>query len=165
MLTIVDYSVNIVDLIVNYEEISMNKHIGQIDPKTGEIMNGCMVYIPYRPKLKERWFMAFQDGLEEIAKDPELTLVPKNVLLYLYSKLDFENFIEQTQKEIAQALGIHKEQISRAMKLLIKKQIILESSNSGRSKFYRLNPNYGWKGKTNNLNEYRLKVIQGNKDG
>ena len=51
----------------------MNKYIEQVDRKTGEVMQGCMVWIPHRPKLTERWFMAFQDAFEEIAKDPEMT--------------------------------------------------------------------------------------------
>ena len=145
----------------------MQKHVEQIDRETGEVMQGCMVYIPYRPRLTERWFMAFQDAFEEIAKDPELTLEPKNVLFYLYSKLDFENFIQQSQADIAEGLGIKKQQVSRAMKMLIAKQIILEGPKVGRSKCYRLNPNYGWKGKVKPLQEARreqLKVIDGGRD-
>ena len=116
----------------------MQKHVEQIDRETGEVMQGCMVYIPYRPRLTERWFMAFQDAFEEIAKDPELTLEPKNVLFtYLYSKLDFENFIQQSQADIAEGLGIKKQQVSRAMKMLIAKQIILEGPKVGRSKCYK----------------------------
>ena len=145
----------------------MQKHVEQIDRETGEVMQGCMVYIPYRPRLTERWFMAFQDAFEEIAKDPELTLEPKNVLFYLYSKLDFENFIQQSQADIAEGLGIKKQQASRAMKMLIAKQIILEGPKVGRSKCYRLNPNYGWKGKVKTLQELRkeqFKVIEGGKE-
>ena len=145
----------------------MQKHVEQIDRETGEVMQGCMVYIPYRPRLTERWFMAFQDAFEEIAKDPELTLEPKNVLFYLYSKLDFENFIQQSQADIAEGLGIKKQQVSRAMKMLIAKQIILEGPKVGRSKCYRLNPNYGWKGKVKTLQELRkeqFKVIEGGKE-
>lgn len=145
----------------------MQKYVEQIDQQTGEVMQGCMVYIPYRPKLTERWFMAFQDAFEEIAKDPELTLEPKNVLFYLYSKLDFENFIQQSQADIAEGLGTKKQQVSRAMKLLISKQIVIEGPKVGRSKCYRLNPNYGWKGKVKNLQEVRreqLQVIKGGKE-
>jgi hypothetical protein len=53
------------------------------------------------------------------------------------------------------------------MKLLTTKQIVLEGPKVGRSKCYRLNPNYGWKGKVKTLQEARreqLKVIQGGKD-
>ena len=78
----------------------MNKYIEQIDRETGEVMKGCMVYIPYRPRLTERWFMAFQDTFEELAKDREITNEPRRVLDYMFSKLDFENFIQLSQKTL-----------------------------------------------------------------
>ena len=86
----------------------MQKHVEQIDSQTGEVMQGCMVYIPYRPKLTERWFMAFQDSFEEIAKDEDLTGETFRVLFYLYSKLDFENFIQQTKKRLQMDLRCKK---------------------------------------------------------
>ena len=105
----------------------MQKHVEQIDSQTGEVMQGCMVYIPYRPRLTERWFMAFQDSFEEIAKDGDMTGETYKVLFYLYSKLDFENFIQQTQIEIAESLGMQKQRVSRAMKVLTSKQIVLKA--------------------------------------
>ncbi len=145
----------------------MQKYVEQVDRQTGEVMQGCMVWIPQRPKLTERWFMAFQDTFEELAKDPDMTGENYKVLFYLYSKLDFENFIQQSQKDIAEGLGMRKENVSRAMKLLTSKQIVLEGPKVGRSKCYRLNPNYGWKGKVKSLQEARreqLQVIQGGKE-
>lgn len=54
------------------------------------------------------------------------------------------------------------------MKILISKQIILEGPKVGRSRCYRLNPNYGWKGKVKNLEEMRKRekmvVIKGGKE-
>jgi len=148
----------------------MNKQIIQVDSDTGEEVQGCMVWIPYRPKMTQRWFMAFQDSFEEIAKDPDMTGENYRVLMYLYSKLDFENFIQQSQKDIAEGLGMRKENISRAMKLLVEKQIVLEGPKIRRSKCYRLNPHYGWKGKVKNLENYQkdenrkaLELIQGGK--
>ena len=145
----------------------MNKFIEQIDRETGEVMQGCMVYLPYRPKITERWFMAFQDSFEEIAKDPEMTGETFRVLTYLYSKLDFENFIQQSQKDVAEGLGMQKTHVSRAMRVLTSKQIVLEGPKVGRSKCYRLNPHYGWKGKVKTLQEARreqLRVIEGGKE-
>lgn len=142
----------------------MKKQIEQIDSETGEIMQGCMVWVPQRPKLTERWFMAFQDTFIELAKDPELTLEPKNILLYMFGRLDFENFIQLSQTEIAEALGMRQSHVSRAIKMLTNKQIILEGPKVGRSKCYRLNPHYGWKGKVTNLQEARrshLSYIEG----
>lgn len=145
----------------------MRKQIEQVDQATGEVLKGCMVWIPYRPKLTERWFMAFQDAFEELAKDKEITSEPRRVLDYLFSKLDFENYIQQSQQDITKALGMHKSQVSEAIKLLVRKQIILEGPKVGRSKCYRLNPNYGWKGKVKNLKEYQkeqFRMIKGGKD-
>ena len=88
------------------------------------------------------------------------------VLMYLYSKLDFENFIQQSQMDIAEGLGIQSKRVSRAMKVLTSKQIVLEGPKVGRSRCYRLNPNYGWKGKVKTLQELRkeqFKVIEGGK--
>ena len=51
-----------------------------------------MVWIPERPKLTERWFMAFQDAFEELAKDREITNEPRRVLDYMFSKLGLRKF-------------------------------------------------------------------------
>lgn len=145
----------------------MQKYVEQVDRNTGEVMQGCMVWIPQRPKLTERWFMAFQDSFIEIAKDPDMTGETLRVLMYLYGLLDFENYIQQSQKEIAEGLRMRKEHVSRAMKLLTSKQIVLEGPKVGRSKCFRLNPDYGWKGKVKSLQEARrerLQVIQGGKE-
>ena len=144
----------------------MKKHIEQVDVETGEIL-GRMVWVPYKPRLTERWFMAFQDTFIEIAKDPDMTGETMKVLMYLFGKLDFENFIQQSQQDIAKALGMQKQNISRAIRVLVSKQIIFEGPRVGRSKCFRLNPNYGWKGKVKTLQEARreqLTVIQGGKE-
>ena len=144
----------------------MKRHIEQVDAETGEIL-GRMVWVPYKPRLTERWFMAFQDTFIEIAKDPDMTGETMKVLMYLFGKLDFENFIQQSQQDIAKALGMQKQNISRAIRVLVSKQIIFEGPRVGRSKCFRLNPNYGWKGKVKTLQEARreqLTVIQGGKE-
>lgn len=143
-----------------------SRHIEQVDTNTGEVLRGCMVYIPYRPRHTERFFMAFQDGLIEIAKDGELTLEPTKVLMFLFGQLSFENYLHISQKDIAEALGMQKPNVSRAMKLLIAKGIILDGPKVGRMKSYRLSPDLGWKGRVTNLEKHRrdrLKVIPGGK--
>ena len=95
--------------------------------------------------------MAFQDAFEELAKDREITNEPRRVLDYMFSKLDFENFIQLSQKEIIEILGINKSNVSKAIKLLTRKTDCIEGPKVGRSRCYRLNPNYGWKGKVKNL--------------
>ena len=47
-----------------------------------------------------------QDTFIEIAKDPDMTGETMKVLMYLFGKLDFENFIQQTQIDVAEGLGM-----------------------------------------------------------
>ena len=142
----------------------MNKRMTQIDPETGEVQEGCMVWIPHRPKIKERFFMGFQDALIEIATDPEITQEPHKLFLFLLCHLDYENYIHISQKEMAEKLGMKQSAVSRAMSLLCRKYIVELAPGTGRTKCYRLNPHFGWKGKVTNLNEARknqMKLIQG----
>lgn len=140
--------------------------VSQFDTLTGEVMNGCLVYIPVRPKLSGGWFMVFQEAFEALAKDPDMTGESWRILSYLFSKLDFENDIHVAQKDIAEALNMRKQHVSRAMKLLCDKQIVLKGPQVGRASTYHLNAYYGWKGKVKNLQEARkggLTVIDGGK--
>lgn len=137
-----------------------SRHIEQVDANAGEVLRGCMVYIPYRPRHTERFFMAFQDGLIEIAKDGELTGADFRVLLHLFGQLSFENYLHISQKDIAEALGMQKPNVSRAMKLLIAKGIILDGPKVGRMKSYRLSPDLGWRGRVTNLEKHRRNRLQ-----
>lgn len=52
--------------------------------------------------------------------------------------------------DIADELKMQKTNVSRAIKNLIYFGIILKGPKSGRSKTYRLNPQFGWKGTISN---------------
>ena len=129
------------------------RNIGTVDLDTGEILEGTPVWVGVKRNnpFGSRYFMANQDALLLLAKDPELTLEPKNVLLYLFARLDFENFIQVPQVEIVEDLGMQKQNVNRSVKLLIEKGILISGPKVGRSSSYRLNPNYGWKGKVHHL--------------
>lgn len=108
--------------------------------------------------------MAFQDAFLELAKDREITGEVQRVLLYFFGRLDFDNYIHLAQTEIADALGMKKANVSRAVRILCDKQIILKGPKTGRTITYRLNANYGWKGKVRNRDKVRFQVIKGGKD-
>jgi hypothetical protein len=132
-----------------------------VNSKTGEIKDGYFVYIPYpKPKITaNRWIMTFQDSLKLIATDKDMTGQTLKVMLLLMSDLEFENYITIKQVAIAKELGIHKVDVSKAMKLLVEKGIILkvkEGSTTG----YKLNPNYGWKGKASNMQKERERIVK-----
>lgn len=103
-----------------------------------------------------------QAALATIAK--ELNLDQFRVLMMLLADLDYENFIQVQQIEIAEKIGMQKTNVSRAIRNLIEFGIIFEGPKIGRSRSYRLNPEFGWKGTVSNHKKALrngLSVIQG----
>jgi len=124
-----------------------------VDLSTGEVLP-AITWV--RKKWKgESFIMVFQEAFKALAKDKEITYEARRVLDLLFSKLDFENYILVPQTEIAQELGMQKPNVSRAIKILIQKGIILEGPKVDRSRGYRLNHSWGWKGTLKNLRVLR----------
>jgi|GEM_PF-1004351 len=132
-----------------------------VNQKTGEKKEGYFVYIAYpKPKIVgNRWIMTFQDSLEIIATDSDLTGQTLRVLMFLMSTLEFENYITIKQVAIADRLKIYKPDVSKAMRLLVDKGIILKVKE-GTATAYKLNPEYGWKGKVSNREIERKRIAK-----
>lgn len=120
--------------------------------------------------------MAMQDGLEYLAKlisEKKLTGQDFSVLLYMMSKLDFENYINIPQKQICDELKIKKSNVSTSIKKIIELGILHKGVRIGSCLTYRLDPNFGYKGKSKNISsldksidkarKLGLKVIDSNK--
>ena len=135
------------------------KNVYQYDTHTGELLDGVLVYcgVKFNP-YAGGWLMNNQKALELLSKQKDFKGETLRVLLFLMSRLDFENLIEISKVEISKELDIHRVNVSKAFKQLIDKGILLEGPKVGRSFAYRLNPDYGWKGKVKNLNEYRKEI-------
>jgi DNA-binding MarR family transcriptional regulator len=86
------------------------------------------------------------EALITLAQDKDITGGCYRVLFILLGQLDFENYIYVPQKEIAEKLDMDPAQVSRSIKLLVQKGILLHSPCG-----YRLNANYDWKGKVRHL--------------
>lgn len=128
----------------------MRRRLGTIDLDTGEIVSGVAVLVGGKSAFTQlygrRFCVMSQEAFQLIAADRELTLEPKNVLFYLFSRLDFDNFIQVPQSEIVEALRMDKANVSKAIKLLVEKGILIRGPKVGYSYAFRLNPNYGYKG-------------------
>jgi hypothetical protein len=126
------------------------RRVISVDAETGEILEGVPVWVGRKTAFTglygRQWFIMAQDAWLALAKDKELTLAPKNVLLYLLSQLDFENFIQVQQVDIAKALEMDKAKVSKAIKLLLEKGVLIRGPKLARSSSFRLNPNFGYKG-------------------
>lgn len=148
----------------------MNKHdkwknVALFNTLTGEILEGGIpVYINGKVKWREDWFMGIQEAFSALARDNDLTGYSYKILNYLFSKLGFENYICVTQQEISKELNIRKEHVSREIKRLADKRIIIKGPKLGRTTTYRLNSEYGWRGSVKNLSKDRtsthLKVVE-----
>lgn len=123
---------------------------------TGEKLEGIIVYCGVKQNpYNKGWIMNSQEALKLLATDEDLRGEAYKVLLILMATLDFENWIQISQKEIAETLKMKKQNVSRAISLLEKKGIIFRGPKIGKSYAFRLNPDFGWKGKVKNLNDYR----------
>ncbi len=124
-----------------------------IDVATGELVPA--ISLVRRSWKGERFFVGFQEAFAHIAKE-KIGSEAKDVFLFLLSRLDFENYIFVPQVEIAKELDMQRPNVSRAVSVLVERGILLEGPKVNRSRTFRLNHTYGWKGKLSNL-----KVLRG----
>jgi predicted transcriptional regulator len=141
--------------------VTKDDKVQTVNRKTGEVKEGYFVYIAYpKPKITgNRWIMTFQDSLELIATDKDMTGQTLKVMLLLMGNLEFENYITIRQVAIAKKLGMDKADVSKAMKLLVDKGIILKVKE-GTTTGYKLNPHYGWKGKASNMQKETARIAK-----
>lgn len=141
------------------------RKVTQVDLETGEDLGGFVAVIRPRQKSSfQRHFTMNQAALITIAN--ELNHDQMRVLMALLADLDYENYIQVAQIDIAETLKMQKTHVSRAIKNLIEFGIVIEGPKIGRSKTYRLNPQFGWKGTVSNHKKALkngLSVIQGGK--
>jgi DNA-binding transcriptional regulator GbsR (MarR family) len=128
---------------------------GYVDKYTGEEFGFPVIVGRKRSPYSKGWVMNSQEALEIVAKDKDITGETYRVLFLICARLDFENWVQLSITEIAQELNLKQPHVSRAMKVLEDKEIILRGPKVGRSYAFMLNPDFGWKGKVKNLEEYR----------
>lgn len=120
------------------------------DIKTGEVKRGALVWIPEKAKSQfgRSWFQMAQDTLKKINENRKL-LGLEGVVVFnaLMSRLDFENFIQVAQSEIADELDMKPSNVSRAISRLESLGFIRRGPKVGRSSTYQLHPELAWKGK------------------
>jgi DNA-binding transcriptional ArsR family regulator len=128
---------------------------GYVDKYTGEEYGFPVIIGRKKNPYSKGWVMNSQEALEIVAKDKDIKGETYRVLFFICARLDFENWVQLSVSEIAEELELKRPNVSRAIKLLEKKEIIIRGPKVGRSYAFRLNPYFGWKGKVKNLNDYR----------
>lgn len=133
-----------------------------VDPGTGEILSLTMPYKQIKSNLGGGWMAIYQDAMDYLANE-KLNYEEYRVLMKLFAKLDFENYIRITQTKIASELGMQRTNVTRAIKGLLDRDILRKGPKVGGSNTYRLNPMIGHKGRAINKTkkEYEhLKIIK-----
>jgi hypothetical protein len=130
---------------------------GYVDKYTEEEYGFPVIVGRKRNPYEKGWVMNSQEALEIVAKDKEIKGETYRVLFFICARLDFENWVQISGTEIANELGMRKQHVSEAMKILEAKEIILRGPKVGRSYAFMLNPEFGWKGKVIHLEKYREK--------
>ena len=127
--------------------------IENIDAVTGEVLQGTMMFVPEKKKsaFGKDWFAMAQDALSFLASNRKV-LGEEGFAVFcaVASRLDFENFIQISQVQLARELGMSAPNFSRAMKRLATLEIIVKGPKVGVSQTYRMNPSVGWKGSARN---------------
>ena len=128
---------------------------GYVDKYTGEEYGFPVIVGRKRNPYGNGWVMNSQDAMIALAKDKDIKGETHRVLWFIGGILDFENWVQLSVTEIANELDLKQPAVSRAMKVLEEKEIILRGPKVGRSYAFMLNPDFGWKGKVKNLEDYR----------
>ncbi len=128
---------------------------GYVDKYTGEEYGFPVIIGRKRDPYAKGWVMNSQEAMVILAKDKDIKGETHRVLWFIGGILDFENWVQLSVTEIANELDLKQPSVSRAMKVLETKEIILRGPKVGRSYAFMLNPDFGWKGKVKNLDEYR----------
>ena len=118
------------------------RYLTLVDKDTGEVKG----HFPIKSKgLGTGWIGLYQEASINLAK-ANLPNEQYRVIFYLLGRLDFENYLRISQKQMSQDLGMKQPAISRALKALEDRYIIMEGPRAGLNKTYHLNPYIAHKG-------------------
>lgn len=135
------------------------------DVRTGEVQEGTLLWVPKkaRSQFGRDWFQMAQDTLK-VLNQHRKTLGMEGMAVFnaLLSRLDFENFIQVSQTEIAAELQMRPSNVSRAIKKLIEHGFLKTGPKVGKSHTFQLHPELAWKGKSQNHFGAREKARQAN---
>lgn len=137
------------EILYRFEDDIVDKH--------GEIVGK---YQPRKQKSTELWFKGFMQGIISLAQDQDLSRTAYRIFLYLMGNMSWQNEIFYPQSSICAALGLSQNMVSRSLKQLVDKKILIKWHKIGRSTSYKLNPEYAWKGTNKALQRFYAQMLE-----
>ena len=121
---------------------------GQVDLSTGQMLEGAqlaLIFPKRRNGFQEGWVAVAQGPMKALAR-ADLGDEARRVLFAILGDLDFQNWININQAQLAAEIGLERQNFGRGLKRLIAEEVVLEGPKVGRNGTYRLNPHFGWRG-------------------
>ncbi len=115
----------------------------------GLIQEGVNInHISRRPIFMEPQFSTTPHFTHQyLALEPELTGKVLKVFHYVCSILEFDNWVDFSTVWVAEKMGLKREQVSRALKTLEEKGLLIRGEKIGNHYKWRLNPEAAWMGR------------------
>lgn len=130
-------------------------YVQTVDERTGEV--GLVpVYVGKRLPWAERYLLMFQDRATALGCDRQMTGERLRVYLVVLGHCDWDNWLYLSHRDLAAEMGLRVTQVSRALRYLVRRGIILRGPRIGRQNSYRLNSHYAYKGKVLHLKRRRV---------
>lgn len=124
-----------------------------VDMETGEVQDGALVWVPRKQisQFGREWYQMAQDTLKRLNAERK-TLGLEGIVVFnaLMTRLDFENYIQVSQADIAEEVQMKPSNVSKAVSKLLSLGFIRQGPKVGRSYTYQLHPELAWKGRGNN---------------
>lgn len=137
----------------------VDKVTGEAIPKSE--LKGRMVWVNETDYRKTGFIIMNQDGAKGLAQR-KLTGAAYILALHLLSVMDFENWILQSQREMAGSLGWSLQQVGKYLKVLRQKGVILLETKARISAHYRFNAEICWKGEVKTQAQAIEKMVDNN---
>lgn len=130
--------------------------VGQgVVERTGEVVERVPVVVGTRLRWREKYCWLFQEAVARVAEDREVGVEAWRVLGTLLARLDWDNWVLVTQTEMARTLGMRPQNVHRALRVLVRKGIVVQGPKAGNRHTYRLNSAFAYKGKITGLRARR----------
>lgn len=118
------------------------------------IPEGCYMtnrVLPIKHLSKMPHVRVFLDGLLTLTLDKELTGQDIRVFWICVSEMEYENFLDKTQSQLAAIAEIKQQDVAKSLKKLLDKDFMRVIGHKGRQNIYRMNPYIVLKSRAKNL--------------
>jgi len=118
------------------------------------IPDGCYMtnrVLPIKHLSKMPHVRVFLDGLLTLTLDKDLTGQDIRVFWICVSEMEYENFLDKTQSQLAAIAEIKQPDIAKSLKKLLDKGFMRIIGQKGRQNIYRINPYIVLKSRAKNL--------------